>query len=893
MLLSEKIRFQLISSLRWSVIGLGMAAWSGSCVPLGAVEVEVRPQGPVDSLRAALHEVRKARAAGDRGPALVRVAAGTYRFSEPLVLEPQDSQLRIEAAPGARPEFLGSRTVGPWQVESDGTWVVPTGLGVGSGGGAEPFEAIWVGGKRAIRARTPNEGYVQAVGQPRDPVEGLALAGPFSKTLIEVAPGDASALGRLNAEEQRRVQVDVYHSWDMSRLNLAGVNAGQGKLQFTGGVRDFFHLEPWHRLKFENYRGAWDAPGEWFLETDGRLRYRPLPGELPERALVEIPVARQWLILKGDPERSQWVKGVEFRGLRFAYQNWQTPVEGVHAGQAASGLKFPAVEVEGVEGVLFENCEFEHTMTHALWARAGCSEVTVRHCLFRDLGAGGVYVGDPKVHQAGLAHTHHVTLEDSILRGGGRHFPEGIGVVLFHASDSVLRHCDIGDFYYSAVSIGWTWGYRPTVAGRNRVEFCHLHHLGWAVLSDMGAVYTLGSQLGTVIRNNHVHDIGCASYGGWGLYNDEGSTGVLWENNLVHHTQSAGYHQHYGRGNLVRNNILAWGKEEHLRRSKPEEALAFVFEKNIVLQGEGKLLTPRDVCWHDGRVVLADNVYWSASGAPVNFAGKTWEEWRAWGNDVRSVLADPLFEDAERGDWRLKPGSPALALGFVPFDWKQAGVIGGEAWRALAAEPLPAMVYGVKPVAPPLRVLETFEQFKAGERATLGRVNPNQPALYVVSGVPGAQGQCLELRDGPDQKPAFEPHFYYRPAHREGITRVSFDLRVEGHSRFQHEWRDGQTPYQSGVMFSVEKGEVKVLGRKLAGVEPLQWVHFEIESAIGESASGEWSLTLTAAGGQPQKFSGLKPAKGALKELQWLGFISPATEPAKAWLDNIRVENFR
>jgi hypothetical protein len=36
-------------------------------------------------------------------------------------------------------------------------------------------------------------------------------------------------------------------------------------------------------------------------------------------------------------------------------------------------------------------------------------------------------------------------------------------------------------------------------------------------------------------------------------------------------------------------------------------------------------------------------------------------------------VADPLFRDPANGDYTLKPGSPALALGFQPFDLSGVG----------------------------------------------------------------------------------------------------------------------------------------------------------------------------------------------------------------------------
>jgi hypothetical protein len=59
------------------------------------------------------------------------------------------------------------------------------------------------------------------------------------------------------------------------------------------------------------------------------------------------------------------------------------------------------------------------------------------------------------------------------------------------------------------------------------------------------------------------------------------------------------------------------------------------------------------------------------------------QEWQALGFDRHSIFADPQFIDPEKGDYRVKPGSPALKVGFENFDISGAGLLPDfpEQWR--------------------------------------------------------------------------------------------------------------------------------------------------------------------------------------------------------------------
>jgi len=847
-----------------------------------ALTIEVAPVGSINSLTTARDAARAARAAGEMGAITVRIAAGEYPITGAVTFEPQDGGVTYEAAPGARPVFVGSRKIIGWKAGADGVWTTQVEPGTTA-------EALWVNGRRATRARTPNDAYFYPLGAATKPLPGLKAPTNPANSMLQILPADAELLARVAPAELNEVNAVVLHSWNETRHRVAGVEVASGTLQFTGGSRAFFSLEPFHRMYFENFRAALDVPGEWFLARDGTLSYQPREGEKPETAVAELPIAPQWIVIKGDPAKDDaLVRDLTFRGLSFRGQSWTLPADGVGYSQAVAPLG-AAIEADGVRGLTIDGCRFEQTMTSALWLRRGCRDVVVKDSLFRDLGAGGVKIGTPEIGSP-ENHTSHVTVDNCIIHTGGRYFPSAIGVLIFHASDCTVRHCDIADFFYSPISIGWTWGYKPTPCARHVVEFCHLHHYGYAVLSDMAAVYTLGPQPGTVIRNNHIHDAGCASYGAWGMYNDEGSTGILWENNLVHDTQSAGYHQHYGRGNIVRNNIIARGAEEHVRWSRPEDFLGFAFYRNIVLVGDGRLFMHVDKNWDNGRVFLADNVYWKPGGVIAEFAGKTWADWQFMGRDTNSVVADPLFVDAANGDWTLRPGSPALLLGFKPFDWKQAGVRGSNEWKQLAATQFPPMKYGLKPKPQPLTLTEGFELSPLGKKPTIGRMSKDVGLEMVVTKDHAAKGErSLHLTDGPTFKNPWEPHFYFNTHVERGTTRVAFQIRMEKNYRLTHEWRDSSTPYHTGPKLDFENGTVRANGKKLADFPADTWVQVEVTAKIDGDAT--WSAVLTPAGGEPQRFDGLKAEKPPMATLTWIGWASNGKDVAKCWIDELKIEN--
>ncbi|GAG44162.1 unnamed protein product, partial [marine sediment metagenome] len=170
---------------------------------------------------------------------------------------------------------------------------------------------------------------------------------------------------------------------------------------------------------------------------------------------------------------------------------------------------------------------------------------------------------------------------------------------------------------------------------------------------DVGGVYTLGVSPGTRIRHNRIHDVRAHKCGGWGIYTDEGSSDILIESNLVYNTSHGGFHIHYGRDNVVRNNIFAFSREAQIVRTREEPHLAVTFTNNIVYCDNGAVLGGN---WRSGNFRFDRNLYWVTTGVPPDFGGRSFAQWQAALQDQQSRVADPRFVNPAQGDFRIGYG---------------------------------------------------------------------------------------------------------------------------------------------------------------------------------------------------------------------------------------------
>jgi len=863
----------------------GNDAWSGRL----ATPTADGKEGPFATLVRAQAAARLAARQPGAGPVLVLLRGGTYELQAEWVFSPEDSgtaerPVVYAAYPGEVPVVSGGSRVAGWEPQGEGLWRAR--WSAGNREDSPGPRRLYVEGLRRPLARTPDEGsYFRVQGLTYafdDPGQPADIA--FTKMAFRFREGDLQDWPRL-----REINAVVLRCWESAMLPIRSVDeAGRGVL-FTGPMK--WPFDAGQRYYVEGFREALDAPGEWWYDrAEARLYYRPRPGEDMRTLEVVAPRLTGLVRLAGEAEAGRYVEHLRFEGLAFRHSDYRLPPEGHGDWQAAVTIP-AAFMADGARAIGLIGCEFRNLGQYAVWFRHGCQEDRVERCEITDVGAGGVRIGGEGMAPNQALATGRCVVTNSFIHDGGSVYYGAIPVWVGQSSDNGVSHNEICDFNYTGISVGWSWGFNPTSCHRNTIEYNHLHHLGRNVLYDMAAIYTLGISTGTVIRNNHIHDIWgfVEGYGAGGIYPDEGSTGLLIENNLVYRVQSGGLTIHYGRENVVRNNIFAYGQRAQVHLGRPDMKSSQTLTQNLIYYDEGGLIERLS------DLVSDRNLYWHTGGADkvVFPGGKDLAAWRVDGYDRESLVADPRFVAPEQDDFRLREGSPALALGFRPFDGTAAGLTGDPVWVARAEAvrrpraPLPAMVE-----APPLSVRDDYEDTPVGRLPMQLTVHgAGGGASVLVSAAQAASGKhSLRFLDAEGLDETWNPHCYVNPGLASGTVVGEFDLWLGAGAVFSHEWRTNGSPFITGPTIEVDaEGSLRAGGQELLRVPREQWVHLLIRADLRAEARGTWTLAVTLPGmAQAQSFD-LACTK-AFTACQWVVYVSNATAASEFFLDNLRLE---
>ena len=658
----------------------GNDAWSGR------VAEPAENDGPFATVARAKQAVRELRRAQTE-PVRVVLSGGTYFLAEPLDFWPSDSgtkeaPITYAAAPGEKVILSGGRrlTGGQWgEVNGQQAWVIDLPeVKIGKW----TFRQLFVNGERRPRTRLPKQGEYQIEAvldyDPKSPEYPYA----FTQGTKRIVYKGTDIQPWHNLHDVEVVGVTCWHD---EHLPLESVDVTSHTATFDR--RSLFALfksltENPGVYWVENVREALDSPGQWYLDRlEGRLYYLPRQGE--DMQAVEIIAPRLTQLVRVVGWEGKPVKHVNFEGLTFSHTEWQPPADWAASLQGSTDVP-GALYFDYAQNCSVRGGAIEHIGTYGIQVNMGCLEIEISHNRMADLGAGGVNVGhfySNERSEQGERRTawlpkgprsERITVADNEITGTGQIYAGSAGVVMGENPGNKVVHNHLHHLSWLGISVGSSDG--EGEARGNVVEYNHVHHVGDGRMSDVGGIYTRSISPGTRIRYNVVHDIQHRDYGGWGIYTDQGTGEVLIEKNIVYRCSSGPLFVSISTNITVENNIFAFGADYQIFRAGCSDPTAFeyAFRRNIVYYNQGSVVGQ----WEPAnRNFLYDhNLYWNTSGKVTVFTGdKSLDDWRAAGQDKNSIVADPLFVDPEKGDFRLRPGSPAAEIGFEPWDLMAVG----------------------------------------------------------------------------------------------------------------------------------------------------------------------------------------------------------------------------
>lgn len=597
--------------------------------------------------------------------------AGKYYWDKPIRITTSDHDIHFCAENGKEAEICGAFPVVGWKEEKvNGVdmWVteIPE--------EKRNFRSMFNESVTLPRSRWPKTGYF-AVKNALDE-EGCGMQDKLyaldpnvrMNYAMYVHPQDV-----MDFKNKTDVTLRVLHYWKDEAVDVKDIDMENGHIFFSRPAT--MTIKTGDRFFYENVWEVFSEPGEWYMDRpSGKLYYIPFPGETPENTNLYAAQTEQLVVCDG-------ARNISFVGLEFKMTDWSIPKDtfndcGADHHQGAFDA-IPTLYFTNTKGIEVKDCSFSRIMGNCLKFGYNVQDFEVIGNRFTNVGANAIYVIGENLPKEDPHVTGTFEISNNLIAYYGQHFFNATALGILHGAHGVIANNEIHDGYYTAITIGWVWGYGYSVTSDIMIKQNHIYNVGLNLLSDMGAIYTLGVKEGVVITENVIHNVKANfqyGYGGWGIYTDEGSSNVLITKNLVYDCNSTAFYQHYGKDNLVINNILAFAEEGQVSSFRNQPHVGFHLIRNIIVSDGSEFVSMKDIIEQKirGRFNDANNIYWDYTSGDKG----TDVEWlqKEVGLYNTPTFVDPGFEDPKNRNFKLKSDSPVYELGFIPWDISKAGL---------------------------------------------------------------------------------------------------------------------------------------------------------------------------------------------------------------------------
>lgn len=694
--------------------------------------------GTLNAPFATLHRAQQAVRHSSRSrPVTVFVRGGTYYLESPLTFVAEDSgspksPVVFSVYEGEEVTLSGGRRLTcKWTSHSNGIMktIMPSRVA---------FSQLFVNGKRKIRARFPNydpsdpgkSGYIFAAGPIPEGVSSPFPGADEDMTFSTEAPRgirfDPASFTKKKWTRIEDAEISIYQAayWGNLQWKLKGIDQSSNTIWFGEGGQQVGAkwsknpaiLNNKSRFFIENVFEELDTAGEWFLDkATATLYYYPEPGIDLDRAVIEVPVLENVVVFAGSQDRP--VEHISLHGFRFAHsastylKSYDVPSLSdwaIHRGGT--------VLADGARNCSLDSCWFDAVGGNAVFVNNYNRAFSVIRCKFTETGDSAIcFVGDlEKTNGTQRAFPFECEASNNLIHDCGVFGKQIAGVYISRAKRIKVSHNLIYNMPRAAICIGdGTWG-------GHLIEFNQTHDTvretsdhgpfnawgrdrGWS-LAQSHAPYTVDRSLDVwealvdamepvIVRNNFFHE-----KSGWGLDLDDGASNYEIYNNIS--TGGVSMKLREGAYRKVYNNIWYLSKAApcfHVGNNYNHDQ----YYNNITVMDPNSTEWPEGWPWWPQMVysVIAppavgpwfekiDNNCFYCVGTEFQAVvdqlrsddGKRNAKrydlagWRKLGFDENSIFADPLFVDASNNDFRVRPESPALQLGFKNFEMGRWGL---------------------------------------------------------------------------------------------------------------------------------------------------------------------------------------------------------------------------